>query len=176
MFPVKAEMVIKLPETIDLDQAALVEPVAVAAHAIRRAGGVEGKNIVVLGAGTIGNLIALVALTSGSTQVLITDVREYKLDKAPSCGMEYVFDTTKENLGKAIVNTFGANKADLIFECVGVQTTITQAVESARKGSTIVVVSVFGKKQEVDLGLVQDREMSLVGTDLPPRVGPVFKW
>jgi L-iditol 2-dehydrogenase len=52
----------------------------------------------------------------------------------------------------------------LIMECVGVQPTITQAVANARKGSTIVVVGVFGKKPEVDLGLVQDRELSLIGT------------
>jgi L-iditol 2-dehydrogenase len=52
----------------------------------------------------------------------------------------------------------------LILECVGAQATIHQAVSLARKGSTIVVVGVFGKKPEVDLGLVQDRELSLVGT------------
>jgi L-iditol 2-dehydrogenase len=47
---------------------------------------------------------------------------------------------------------------------VGVQTTISQAVTNARKGSTIVVVGVFGKRPEVDMGLVQDRELSLLGT------------
>ena len=70
----------------------------------------------------------------------------------------------KEDLKQAILRDFGPDRADLILECVGVQETITQAVEYARKGTTIVVVGVFGKKPEVDLGLVQDRELSLVGT------------
>lgn len=70
----------------------------------------------------------------------------------------------EEDLGQALLQHFGADKADLILECVGVQDTISQAVTHARKGSTIVVVGVFAQKPQVDLGLVQDRELSLLGT------------
>jgi L-iditol 2-dehydrogenase len=163
-FAVKAEMVLKLPESMLLDEAAMIEPVSVAVHALGRAGSVEGKNVVVLGAGTIGNLVAQVAQASGAQCVLITDVSEYKLEKARGCGIAHVINGKQEDLGQAILKIFGPDKADLILECVGVQDTITQAVSNARKGSTIVVVGVFGKKPEVDLGLVQDRELSLVGT------------
>ena len=163
-FPVAAEMVLKLPASINLDQAAMIEPISVAVHALSRAGSVEGLKVVVLGAGTIGNLVAQVARASGAQAVMITDVSPYKLDKARQCGMDLVIDTSQIDLGKAIADHFGPDKADLILECVGVQDTITQAVNYARKGSTIVVVGVFGKKPLVDLGLVQDRELSLVGT------------
>jgi L-iditol 2-dehydrogenase len=132
-------------------------------HALRRAGDVNGKKVVVLGAGTIGNLVAQVAQASGAT-VLITDLSDYKLEKARACGITNTLNTGRDALGPAILAAFGPDKADLILECVGVQPTITQAVANARKGSTIVVVGVFGKKPEVDLGLVQDRELSLVGT------------
>ncbi len=124
----------------------------------------EGLNVLVLGAGTIGNLVAQVARASGAKGVMITDVSEYKLEKARACGLQHVVNPQEEDLGQAILNAFGADKADLILECVGVQDTITQAVSNARKGSTIIVVGVFGKKPLVDLGLVQDRELSLVGT------------
>lgn len=163
-FAVKAEMVLKLPEHLSLDEAAMVEPVSVAVHALSRAGDVAGKKVVVLGAGTIGNLVAQVARAEGASQVMITDISEYKLDKARQCGIELTINTAQEDLGAAILQHFGPDKADLILECVGVQPTITQAVSNARKGSTIIVVGVFGKKPEVDLGLVQDRELSLVGT------------
>jgi len=163
-FPLKAEKVLKLPETMSLDEAALIEPVSVAVHALSRAGSVEGLNVVVLGAGTIGNLVAQVARASGAKGVMITDVSEYKLEKARACGFEYVVNPQKEDINQAILKAFGPDKADLILECVGVQDTITQAVLNARKGSTIIVVGVFGKKPEVDLGLVQDRELSLIGT------------
>jgi L-iditol 2-dehydrogenase len=163
-FAIKAEMVLKLPESMTLDEAALIEPVSVAVHALSRAGSVEGLKVVVLGAGTIGNLVAQVARASGAKGVMITDVSEYKLEKARLCGLEHVVNPQTEDLGQAILNAFGPDKADLILECVGVQDTITQAVSNARKGSTIIVVGVFGKKPEVDLGLVQDRELSLIGT------------
>lgn len=163
-FALKAKMVLKLPETMTLDEAALIEPISVAVHALSRSGNVEGMNVVVLGAGTIGNLVAQVARASGAKGVIITDVNEYKLEKALSCGFEHVVNPQQENLGEAILTVFGLDKADLILECVGVQDTITQAVANARKGSTIIVVGVFGQKPVVDLGLIQDRELTLKGT------------
>ena len=163
-FALKAEMVLKLPETMSLDEAALIEPVSVAVHALSRVGNVEGLNVIVLGAGTIGNLVAQVARASGAKGVMITDISSYKLEKARACGFEHVVNPQKEDLDQAVLNVFGHDKADLILECVGVQDTITQAISNARKGSTIIVVGVFGKKPFVDLGLVQDRELSLIGT------------
>ncbi len=163
-FPVKAALVLKLPASIALDQAAMIEPVAVAVHALARAGEIAGQNVLVLGAGTIGNLVAQVARASGAAQVLISDIAPYKLDKARACGLAHTVNTAAEDLGAAIDRVFGPDRADLILECVGAPVTISQAVAHARKGSTIVVVGVFGKKPEVDLGWVQDRELSLVGT------------
>ncbi len=144
--------------------AAMIEPIAVVVHALARGGGAEGKRVIVLGAGPIGNLTAQVAQASGAKAVMITDISPYKLDKARECGIDLAINTGEENLGDAIAEHFGPDKADLILECVGVEPTMTDAIQYARKGSTIVVVGVFGKKPQVDLGLVQDRELSLTGT------------
>ncbi len=163
-FALEAENVLKLPEHISLDQAAMVEPASVAVHALSRGGDVQGKKVLVLGAGPIGNLVAQIAKASGASAVMITDISDYKVSKAQECGLDFVINPNEEDLDEAILRDFGPNRADLILECVGVQATITQAVECARKGTTIVVVGVFGKKPEVDLGLVQDRELCLVGT------------
>jgi len=163
-FAIDAEKVLRLPNNIPFDQAAMIEPISVAVHAVSRGGDVQGRNVLVLGAGTIGNLVGQVAKASGANAVMITDVNDYKLDKARKCGLDFVINPRKEDLDQAILRDFGPDRADLILECVGVQDTITQAVLNARKGTTIVVVGVFGRKPEVDLGLVQDRELSLVGT------------
>jgi L-iditol 2-dehydrogenase len=164
-FAVDADKVLKLPDHVSLDQAAMVEPVSVAVHALGRAKeDLSGKKVLVLGAGTIGNLVAQVARASGAEAVMITDISEYKLNKAKECGIDFVVNTREQDLSQAIMRHFGPTRADLIMECVGAQETISQAVENARKGTTIVVVGVFGGKPEVDLGLVQDRELSLVGT------------
>lgn len=169
-FALPRENVLKLPDDMPLDYAAMIEPIAVTAHALARGGGAEGKRVIVLGAGPIGNLTAQVAKASGAKAVMITDISPYKLDKARRCGIDLAVNTAQENLGDAIAKHFGAEKADLILECVGVEATMTDAINYARKGSTIVVVGVFGKKPTVDLGLVQDRELTLTGTLMYQRV------
>ena len=160
---IDAEKVLKVPDHVPPDQAALVEPIAVAVHALSRGGVITDKNVLVLGAGTIGNLAGQVAKALGARAVMITDISEYKREQARQSGLDFIVDPA-EDLKKTILDHFGPDCADLILECVGVQDTITQAVSNARKGSTIVVVGVFGEKPRVDLGLVQDRELSLVGT------------
>ena len=164
-FAIDAEKVLQVEEHVSLDQVAMVEPTSVAVHALSRTGeDLEGKCVLVLGAGTIGNLVAQVAQASGAGAVMVTDINDYKLEKAQECGIDFAINPNEEDLGQAIRRNFGPDRADLILECVGVQDTITQAVDHARKGTTIVVVGVFGRKPVVDLGLVQDRELSLVGT------------
>lgn len=163
-FAVGESKVLKVPASISLDHAAMIEPISVAVHAIARGGGVSRKKVLVLGAGTIGNLVGQAARASGAEAVLISDIRDYKLEIAQRCGLDFVVNPQKVDLNLAISNSFGLNRADLILECVGAEDTITQAIQNARKGTTIVVVGVFGEKPQVDLGLVQDRELSLVGT------------
>jgi len=163
-FPVHYTKVLKLPNIISLDQAALIEPISVAVHAITKAGGVQDKKVIVLGAGNIGNLVGQVALASGARGVLITDISEYKLDKARQCGLAHAINPHKMDLTNAVKTVFGPEKADVIFECVGAQETIFDAINVARKGSMIVVVGVFSTRPLVDLGLVQDRELELKGT------------
>ena len=163
-FAISADKVLKLPSTIDLDQAAMIEPLSVAVHAVNRAGDISGKNVLVLGAGTIGNLVGQVCRALGAKKVLISDRSDYKLDMAQKCGLSSVTNPQIVDPGIAISQCFGPDKADEIFECVGVEETIGQAIQFARKGSTIIVVGVFGKKPIVDIGLVQDRELNLIGS------------
>ncbi len=163
-YPVPASKVLKVPSTISLDQAAMIEPLAVAVHALSRSGDVQGKKVIVLGAGTIGNLVAQTARAQGASIILITDISEYKLAKARECGIFHTVNSSQIILGDEIEKLLGPDRADVILECVGIQDTINQAVENARKGSMIIVVGVFGKKPSVDLGLVQDRELTLAGT------------
>jgi L-iditol 2-dehydrogenase len=163
-FPVPARQVLKVPATISLDLAAMIEPLSVAVHALGRFGEVAVKKVIVLGAGTIGNLVAQSARAMGAEKVLITDISAYKLNKALACSLENTVNTALEDLNHAVMREFGPDKADVIFECVGAQATITQAIDNARKGSTIVLIGVFGSQPQVNLGFVQDRELTLTGT------------
>jgi len=157
-------LVLKLPETFSYEEGAMVEPVAVGAHAVGRLGSVEGLNVLVLGAGPIGNLTAQVAKGSGARAVMITDISDYRLRVARDCLIEHTVNTGSTDLLQALDKAFGPDGADVILECVGVQETIGQAVRAARKGSDIIIVGVFSDKPAVDVGLVQDKELRLIGT------------
>ena len=162
---VDEEKLIALPKNMSFEEGAFIEPLAVAVHAVRRAKTEKrGCKAVVIGAGTIGNLVMQTLKAFGAEKVIITDFSDFRLNVAAKCGADVVVNTSKENLKDVILKEFGEDKADLMFECVGVSGAIGSCIENARKGSEIIVVGVFGKKAEVDFGLVQDRELELIGT------------
>jgi len=164
LFAVDAAKALRLPPGMSLEHGAMMEPLAVAVHALGRGGGAAGKKVLVLGAGPIGNLVAQAARGSGAAGVMLTDVSDVRLELARRCGLEGTVNPARADLAEEVGKQFGASKADLILECVGGQKTIEQAVAVARKGTDIVVVGVFGDRPTVDLGLVQDRELRLIGT------------
>jgi 2-desacetyl-2-hydroxyethyl bacteriochlorophyllide A dehydrogenase len=158
-----ADRIVPLPDNFSYEQGALVEPISVAVHAVSRAGNLEGRNVVVLGAGPIGNLVAQVAKAE-SAQVLITDLSDHRLNIAQECGLTATSNAEKENLVEAIARVFGSAGFEVAFECVGVEDTMTAAIENIQKGGSIIVVGVFGEKPRLNLGLVQDRELNIHGT------------
>jgi 2-desacetyl-2-hydroxyethyl bacteriochlorophyllide A dehydrogenase len=163
LFVTSADKIVPLPDNFSFEQGALVEPVSVAVHTVNRVDSVKDKNVVVLGAGPIGNLVGQVAKANGA-KVLITDISEYRLEIARKCGLEHTCNVSKDDLKSAVENTFGSDGYNVAFECVGIEATMTETIETIGKGGTIVVVGVFAEKPRVDLGLVQDRELKLVGT------------
>lgn len=163
-FEIPAWNVLPVPTTMSLDTAAMVEPVAVAVHALNQGGGAVDRNVLVLGAGTIGNLVAQVARASGAKGVMITDMQDYKLEQARACGFDAVVNSRDRDVRQEAPRHFGPDRADLILECAGVAATLSEAIESARKGTTIVVVGVHGEKPPVNVGFIQDRELRLVGS------------
>ena len=117
----------------------------------------------VLGAGPIGNLVGQTARAMGASGVAITDLNPFRVDLAGQCGLT-AFNAGEPDHRERLVEFFGPDGPDGILECVGAQSTVEQAIERARKGTRIVVVGVYGEKPRVDMGLVQDCELELVGT------------
>lgn len=150
-----------LPEMLTYEEGAMIEPLSVAVHAVRRFGDVTGKQIAVLGAGPIGNLVAQAAKAMGAKSVLITDISDYRLALARQCGADFAVNTTIVPFGKAIVDAFGPDKADVIYDCAGTDMTMDQAIQNARKGSSIILVAVFSGIAKVDLAVLNDHELDL---------------
>ncbi len=163
-FAVDQQKVTPLPDSMSFEEGAMMEPLAVAVHAIRQAGDVAGLNIIVLGAGPIGNLVAQTAKGMGAKGVMITDISDLRLKLAKDCGIDFCVNTKAENLKDAILNAFGPDKADIIYDCAGNNTTMGQAIQYARKGSTIILVAVFAGMATVDLALANDHELDIKST------------
>lgn len=160
-FAVDALKVTRLPDNMTYNEGAMIEPLAVTVHAVQRAGDVEGRNVAVIGAGPIGILLAQSAKALGAARVLITDISNPKLDLAKTCGVDFVINTRQKNFGEALFECFGPDKADVIFDCAGNDTTMGQAIQYARKGSTIILVAVFVGMANVDLAMLNDHELDL---------------
>ncbi len=165
-FAIPEEMVVKLPANLLIEEGAMIEPMSVAVHAVRRAGDVHGKKILILGAGTIGNFVGQASKGLGADKVMITDLNDFRLDLSKKCGIDIIVNPQKEDLKEAVLSGFGPDKSDIIIDCVGIENTISQAISLARKGSTIIVVGVFSEKPTIDLGLVQDYELNLIGSNM----------
>ncbi|MFC1737786.1 zinc-binding dehydrogenase [Planctomycetota bacterium] len=164
LFVVPIQRLVPLSNSLSFEQGALVEPASVGAHSTSRAGNLEGSNVVVLGAGTIGNMVAQFARSRGAKNLLITDLSVYRLDIAEKCGIENTSNAGKEDLSKAVKRVFGNEGFQVAFEAAGVEPTLSAAIKNIEKGGKIVAVGVFEQIPKVDISVVGEHELSLIGT------------
>ena len=160
-FAVDASKVDLLPENMSFDEGAMLEPLAVTVHAAKRFSELEGAKVAILGAGPIGILLAQTCKALGAAKILITDISDYRLELAREVGADFAVNTGKKDFGQALKDAFGSDRADVIYECAGTDITMDQAIQNARKGSTIILVAVFGKPAVVDLAVLNDHELDL---------------
>jgi len=153
----------KIPDQVDYDVATIIEPLAVGVHAVKRCGDIAGQNVVVIGAGPIGNVVAQSAKGLGAKAVLISDIADFKLDVAKQCGIDYTVNVLKEDMAEAVNRYFGEDGVDLVLECSANEKALNLALEYARKGTNIIIVGVYGKAN-VNMANVQDREYGLIGS------------
>lgn len=163
-FVVDQERVVKLPVGMSLDFGAMVEPAAVAAHSTSKAGDLTGKNIVITGAGTIGNLVAQFAIARGAKNVLITDISDQRLDIAKKCGITNTLNVAKKPLKEGVKDFFGDEGFQVGFEVAGAESSVRSLMESIEKGSTIVIVAVFENDPALSMFYLGEHELTLIGS------------
>jgi L-iditol 2-dehydrogenase len=160
-FAVDASKVTPIPDCMTYSEGAMIEPLAVTVHAVKRYEDIKGANVVVLGCGPIGILLIQSLKAMGAAKVFATDISDKRLELAKSLGADYAINTLKKDYAEELVSAYGPDKADVIFECAGSDITMDQAIQNARKGSVIILVAVFGKKANVDLAKLNDSELDL---------------
>jgi len=124
LFVVPEDRIVPFPDSMSLEQGAMIEPAAVGAHSTNRVSGLKGKNVVVSGAGTIGNLVAQFAKARGAAKVLITDISDYRLNIARQCGIGGTLNVKNTPFEKGIKSFFGNEGFQVGFEAAGVQASL----------------------------------------------------
>ena len=162
-FVMDEDRILVLPEGMSADFGAMVEPAAVGAHASRRTD-LRGKNVVVSGAGTIGNLVAQFCLARGAKDVLITDISDFRLAKARECGIPHTLNVRDKSLKEGAKELFGNEGFQVGFEVAGVESSIRSLMESIEKGGDVVVVAVFEKDPALSMFYLGEHELRLIGT------------
>lgn len=150
------------PADMDFDRITLLEPLAVGVGSVKRAA-YRGANIAVIGAGTIGNLIAQSAQAMGAGGVLIADIAENKLEFAKNCGIQHCANTEKISLAEAIEKAFGKRRADVIIDAAATRSSFLAALDASRPGSDIIITGNYKEPVELEIPRIQRREVNLIG-------------
>ena len=156
----------RLPDNVSFREAALIEPIAVGFGVVRRINEVTditGKRVCVVGAGTIGNLVAQACKAMGAGLVMITDILQDKLDLALKCGIDYAENTREQTLAQAIEQCFGADKADIIVDSAANPFVFQSIMDAARKASIVVLSGNYKEPVQLDVTQIQRREITVLG-------------
>jgi len=158
---VPAYTVQRLPADMPLDLGALMEPLAVACHDVRLANVQAGDQVVVIGGGPIGLLVALVARQAGAA-VLLSEINEYRVGLARQLGLEAV-NPKSVDLRDLVLGRSGGAGADIVFEVSGSQAGAAIMTELLRTRGLAAVVAIFADKPKIDLFRFFWRELRLQG-------------
>ncbi len=157
---VDARRVQRLPEGIDVNDAALSEPAAVAVHAVERSGVGLGDVVVVIGAGTIGLLVAELSRLAGAAQVGAVDPEPARRELVCDLGSDAAF-APGEGIGRWLSQTGHGLGADVVFDCSGSDEALGSAVREVRRGGTVVAVGVSSRKSPSPSAKLIEREVTL---------------
>lgn len=161
---VPEDRVVVFPDNISFDYGAMIEPVAVAAHATGRVSSLQGKNVVVTGAGTIGNLVAQFAKARGAKKVLITDVSDYRLNIATQCGIDGVLNVGQFSFEEKAKEFFEEDGFQVGFEAAGAQASLDVLIKYIEKGSEVVIIGVYAENPVVNMFYLGEHELNVLGS------------
>lgn len=161
---VPARIVYRLPDTLGFAQAAMIEAVSVALHAVKLTELEAGSTALVVGAGMIGLLILQSLRVAGCKHILVTDLDAGRLELATQLGADAVLQPGKEDVAARVRRMTGGHGADVVLEAVGSAATVRLAIEAARKGGAVTLVGNVAPEVPLPLQSVVSRQIRLQGS------------
>lgn len=139
---VPQDNLIELPDSVAFEEGAMLEPMAVAVHAMRRIELNQSDTVVVCGLGTIGLLLTMFLIERGISNILVIGNKEFQRKQAAALGIpdEHYCDSSNTDAGEWIMHHTDGDGAGVFFECVGKNETFAQAVECTAPAGKIVIV------------------------------------
>lgn len=156
-----AQLVRMRPDT-SVDDTAMTEPLACAVHAVRRSGGISGRDVLVTGGGPIGALVAQVAWLGGARQVVVSDPAAGRRATLEACNLE-TFDP-RAGLSDLRPSHFSGRDISVAFECSGAERGLDACLTVVARGGVVVVVAVYAEPPRTDMIAVQDHELNVFGS------------
>jgi L-iditol 2-dehydrogenase len=159
-----ADLAFPLPENVSLAEGALIEPLAVGMHAMRRASLVPGATLLIQGAGPIGQMTLLAARAAGAGRIFVTDLDGSRLAVAKNHGADAVLNPVEGELREALADLTDGDGVDVVVEAAGSAPTIRQSLELVRRGGTIVWIG-LPANDPVEVSALQaiDKEVTVFG-------------
>lgn len=146
------------------DVGALVEPLAVAYHAVRLSGVQPGQTGLVFGAGPIGLVTAASLRAVGVEDVIVVEPAAVRKAKAPGAGASEIIDPRDGDVVEAVMELTKGRGADVSFECAGIDAVLASAIRSTRVGGTVVNLAIWGHEASVAMNDLVFREVNVVGS------------
>jgi len=135
--------VYKLPAEMSYEAGSLIEPLAVAVHAVKRAKIGLGDHVVIIGAGPIGILVGAVCKAAGAQEIMVADIADVRLDMALAMGATKTINSLHESVVDAVHRWTGGRGIGRSFECVGNEKTFEQAMRCLCKGGIATMIGIF---------------------------------
>lgn len=161
---VPTRILYRLPDTLSFAQAAMVEPVSIAIHAIQRVKIRPADTAVVVGSGMIGLFVIQALRWAGARRIIAVDLEPKRLALARELGATETIQSDRVDVPAEVARLTGGIGADLAFEVVGISPTLQLAIHCLRKGGSAVLVGNLAPKTDFPLQAVVTRELSLFGT------------
>ena len=160
---VPLDLIFKYPQELTYDQGALIEPLAVAVHAVEMAGETDWQTAVVIGSGPIGLLVALCLRHAGIETIIISDINPHRLKRSEKLGLK-TFNSAEGDLVDFVNATTRDEGADIVFECAGSSSAALQMCDLVRSRGKVIMVSVHKEPHPTDLRAISFKEITMIGT------------
>jgi (R,R)-butanediol dehydrogenase/meso-butanediol dehydrogenase/diacetyl reductase len=146
------------------DVGALIEPLAVAYHAVKLSRVQPGQTALVFGAGPIGLVTTAALRAAGVEEIIVVEPAEVRKAKAPGAGADHVLDPTTTDVTAEVLDLTKGRGADVSFECAGIDAVLKSAILSTRAGGTVVNVAIWGHEASVSMNDLVFHEINVLGS------------